>query len=133
MPVLHDVQVEIQGLSQIVRAFERSPQIAESEMQKAINTVPDILAKWTTPATNGGTVPYRTGFLVETFQKSTSRLMARWFPTREYAGYVELGTRFMKANPYMERILSRSKGEINELFSRALTAVSDRIAKESKS
>ncbi len=98
-------------------------------MQRAITTVADILAKHTVP----GVVPYRTGFLVQTFERRVGRLMAAWYPTRHYAPYVEFGTRFMKANPYMERILSRGKPEINDVFSTSLRLATERVAEDSRS
>lgn len=122
------ITVRIDNMPKIMAAFSRSPIIAEEEFQKPINMVPDILAKYTVP----GTVPYRTGALIQTFQRDLSKLQARWFPTRFYAPYVEFGTRFMKANPYMERILGKAQVEIRSQFESALERVTGRIASESK-
>ncbi len=122
------IQIEIPNLKKVMAAFSRSPEITQQEMQGVISMVPDILAKYTTP----DTVPYRTGLLVQTFQRDVSHFMARWFPTRNYAPFVEFGTRFMKANPYMERIAGKAKGEIDDAFANALDRVAERVANESK-
>lgn len=71
-----------------MNAFKKAPEIVEPTLQKAIVASQALLAKHTTRET----VPFRTGTLIRTFQFTSSRLLARWFPTRQYALYVHQGT-----------------------------------------
>lgn len=135
--------VEIRGLDKMLKAFSQAPEKAKPILQQAIDRTPDILAKNTTAST----VPFRTGLLVQTFKRDVQNLVARWFPTRFYAPFVEFGTRphvilpknkkalywpgaahpvrkvnhpGSKPNRFMERIRDHSTAEINDTFKEAL-------------
>ena len=102
-----------------------------------------------------GVVPWRTGFLTQSFQAQLEQGLLRWFPTASYAPYVEFGTRAhvitakdkqalywpgaahpvysvnhpgTQANPFMERIISQSQPEIDALFVGALAQIVQALA-----
>jgi hypothetical protein len=148
-----DVIVEIQNLKELQMAFRQYPKISEPILQKAIVASQAIFAKHTL---KNDPVPYRTGFLLQSFRFATGRLWARWFPTVSYAIYVHEGTRpheiyprnkralywegaehpvkrvshhGTKPNPFMEKIANKATGDINKLFIQALDLINKEIAK----
>src|SRR5690242_16391631 len=80
--------VTIQGLDQLVARLHEAPAIAAPILQRALMASQAILAKYTTK----GIVPWRTGFLVQSFRAEMTPGMLRWFPTADYASHVEFGT-----------------------------------------
>jgi hypothetical protein len=144
--------IEIAGINQLTAAFEQSPEIASPILQRALSASQAILAKNTTKAT----VPWRSGFLTQTFKAEMAGLILRWFPTASYAQFVEFGTKphdifpknakalywpgaehpvkmvhhpGTKANDYMGRIMAASVEEINASFGQALNLIVAAIAK----
>ncbi len=124
--------VKIKGLAELQRSFAASPEIVGHILEQAVARVPDILSKYT----NGSTVPYRTGQLMQTFRRSVAGLTAKWGPTVRYAPFVEFGHKqevgryvpaikrrlvqpFVKRNPFMERIRSAAKTDIDSTFKEA--------------
>lgn len=144
--------ITIPNLTKIKANFEKYPQISEPVYQRAIVASQVVMAKNTVK----GVVPWKTGNLLQTFRFTSGRLWARWFPTANYAGFVEFGTKphIIKiknaralanrdtgqifgttvhhpgtvANPYMERILEKSTPEINRLFAQAGDIIAKQIA-----
>jgi len=136
--------VDIQGLDTLTALLKEAPTTVEPILQQAIVTASDVLAKYTARPQ----VPYRTGFLIQTFRRDVQRLMARWFPTASYAKWVEDGTDphwieptsgylywkgaphpmarvfhpGTKGQPYMESILAAAKSDINDVFRQAISA-----------
>jgi hypothetical protein len=146
-----DFQVTIQGADQLVAKLKQAPSIAAPILQRAMSASQAILAKYTTKAT----VPWRTGFLTQSFRAEMSPAMLRWFPTASYAPFVEFGTRphtilptskqalywpgadhpvrsvnhpGTKPNPFMERIVAASQADINAQFGTALRQIVAAIA-----
>jgi hypothetical protein len=146
-----DFAVEIPNLSELVAALQKAPSIAAPILSRALSASQAILAKETTKET----VPWRTGFLVQSFRAELSGAMLRWFPTASYAPYVEFGTaphtitaRNAKAlfwpgaqhpvrsvhhpgtkpNQFMERIVAAATPDINTAFVTALTQITEAIA-----
>jgi len=147
-----DIEIEIKNLDSLRRALRDYPKISEPIFQKAIVASQAVLAKYTL---KNDPVPYRTGFLLQSFRFATGRLWARWFPTVKYAVYVHEGTRpheifpkFKRAlywegaehpvkrvrhpgtkpNPFMIKIAKKATPEINKLFLQALDKVNQEIA-----
>jgi hypothetical protein len=143
--------VTIQGLDQLVERLKEAPSIAAPILQRALAASQAILAKYTTK----GVVPWRTGFLVQSFRAEMTPSMLRWFPTANYAPYVEFGTKphtitaknakalywpgaqhpvmsvkhpGTKPNEFMERIIASAQGDIGETFGQALTNITAAIA-----
>lgn len=132
--------VKIKGLEELKRSFNSAPEIVGPILQKGIVISSQILSINTDSANGGGSVPYRTGGLIQSFRSDVQPLRARWFPTVYYAPYVEFGHRqevgryvpaikkrlvqpFVKKNPFMERIRNRSKDQINNVFMSALKEI----------
>ena len=149
-----DFQITIAGIAALTAAFETSPETSLPFLQRALAASSAILASNTTRAT----VPWRTGFLTQSFRAQMEGLTLRWFPTASYAPYVEFGTaphiiepkngkalfwpgaehpvRIVhhpgtKPNRFMERIVAASQDEINEMFGTALQQITAAIAKSS--
>lgn len=143
--------VTIEGLPALTARLAQAPEIAAPILQRALSASGAILAKNTTKAT----VPWRTGFLTQTFKAELTTGMLRWFPTASYAPYVEFGTKphtiypkdklalywpgaahpvksvnhpGSRANPFMERIVAASQDEINTQFATALGQITEAIA-----
>src|SRR5438045_9414987 len=81
--------VEIVGLEKLVAKLQQSPSIAAPILQRALSASGAVLAKHTVK----GVVPWRTGFLTQSFRAELTAGMLRWFPTASYAPYVEFGTK----------------------------------------
>ncbi len=146
-----DFEIQIQGLPQLIAGLQQAPSIAAPILQRALSASQAILAMNTTRET----VPWRTGFLVQTFQAVLTLGMLRWYPTASYARFVQFGTAphtiypkngkalywpgaahpvksvnhpGTRANPFMERIVAAATPEINETFGTALEQIVEAIA-----
>lgn len=143
--------IQIAGLDELVAKLKQAPEIAAPILQRALSASSAVLAKYTTK----GVVPWKTGFLVQSFRAEMTPGMLRWFPTASYAPYVEFGTAphvilpkdkkalywpgaahpvskvnhpGTKPNQFMERIIEQSQGAINDQFGAALQAIVTAIA-----
>lgn len=147
--------VAIPNLQALQEALASYPSIATPIIQSAVVAAQAILAKFTT----AGTVPIRTGYLVQNWAFEIGNLQARWYPRASYAPYVEFGTKphtivpvnkrvlanvsagqvfgtivhhpGTKANPFMERIVSAAQPEITDMFVKALEKITGQIATQS--
>lgn len=146
-----DFQIRINGIDQLIANLQQAPSIAAPILQRTLSASQAILAKYTTK----DTVPWRTGFLAQTFRAELSSGVLRWFPTASYAPFVEFGTKphviepknakalywpgadhpvkrvnhpGTKANPFMERIVAAATPDINTTFATALERVLQAIA-----
>lgn len=120
-----DYLVEIQGLPALNFALRNYQKLSEPIFQKAIMASGAVFGKNTL---KDNPVPWRTGNLLQSFRFRTGRLFAIWFPTAYYAVFVNDGTRFQKANPFMLKIVSKAEAEINKLFKEAADMVHRQIA-----
>jgi len=143
--------VTIVGLDQLVAKLRAAPSIAAPILQHALSASQAILAKHTVK----GIVPWRTGFLTQSFRAELTTGLLRWFPTASYAPYVEFGTKphtivprdkkalywpgashpvmrvnhpGTKPNAFMERIIAASQPEIDTMFGIALRQITAAIA-----
>jgi hypothetical protein len=146
-----DFKVQIVGLDQLLANLKKAPSLAASILQRALAASQAILAKHTVK----GVVPWRTGFLTQSFRAEMTTGMLRWFPTASYAPYVEFGTKphtivarakkalywpgadhpvrsvnhpGNKPNQFMERIVAASQPEIDARFGAALQEIVAAIA-----
>jgi hypothetical protein len=146
-----DFIIEIPNLNQIVAALKQAPDIVSPILQRALSASQAILAKYT----NKDTVPWRTGFLVQTFAAFLEAGKLHWYPTASYARFVQFGTAphmiFPKdkealywpgadhpvrsvhhpgtrANPFMERIVAAATPDINATFGVALKQITAKLA-----
>lgn len=146
-----EFSVTIKGLPELTAKLAQAPQIAAPILQRALSSSGAILAKHTVK----GVVPWRTGFLAQTFKAELSAGMLTWSPTASYAPFVEFGTAphiilpkdkkalfwpgaahpvarvnhpGTKPNQFMERIVAASQDEIDERFVNALSEITAAIA-----
>jgi hypothetical protein len=143
--------IQITGLTELIANLRDYPSISAPILQRALSASQAVLAQ----NTNKTNVPWRTGFLVQTFQAQLETGVLRWFPTASYARFVEFGTAphriapknamalfwpgadhpvrsvlhpGTRPNPYMERIVQASTDDINEQFGNALQQILQQIA-----
>ena len=146
-----EFNIQIRGLLTLVEKLVQYPEIAAPILLRAISESQAVLAQ----NTNRSTVPWRTGWLVQSFRWAQQDLTGYWFPTASYAGYVEFGTAphvieakdakalywpgaqhpvkrvnhpGTKANKYLERIINASEQGINDVFAQALDQIVQQIA-----
>jgi hypothetical protein len=133
--------VKVEGADELISRFAAAPSIVAPILQSALSASSAILAKNTIK----GVVPWRTGFLTQSFRAEITGFVLRWFPTASYAAAVELGHKqevgrfvpaigkrlvqpFVQGNPYMERIVERSQPEIDATFVHALEKITAAMA-----
>ena len=145
-----DFNVTIEGLDQFKATMAQAPSIVAPIIQGALSSSLAVLASHTTK----GIVPWRTGFLTQSFRQNLTALQGSWGPTASYAPAVEFGVgpspgRYVpaigkrlinsarpgfgmwpgfKGRSYMEQILSASQGEINIAFANALNRIVSALA-----
>jgi|GEM_PF-1521389 len=146
-----EFSITIVGLQQFVARLQQAPSIVAPILQRALMASQAILAKYTTKET----VPWKTGFLVQTFSAFMEPGKLHWYPTASYARFVEFGTLphrieakngqalfwpgadhpvrsvqhpGTKANPYMERIIAAATEDINGQFGKALEQITAALA-----
>lgn len=83
-----EFNVQINGLEGLLAKMRQAPQIAAPILQRALSASGAVLAKHTVK----GVVPWRTGFLVQSFRAELTTGMLIWKPTASYAPFVEFGT-----------------------------------------
>jgi hypothetical protein len=144
-------EVQIKGIDQLVKSLNNAPSISEPILQRAIDASQAVLAKNTL---KDDPVPWRTGNLLHSFRFESGRLQARWFPTANYASFVEYGRGFVypqkgkvlawtdqsgqtvfaryarpsKPRPFMGQILAKSQEGIEQVFRQALDLIVTQIA-----
>jgi len=146
-----EFDVQIQGLDQLTARLAQAPAIVAPILQRALSASQAILAKYTVK----GIVPWRTGFLTQSFRAELTPGMLRWFPTASYAPFVEFGTKphtilprdkkalywpgaahpvarvnhpGSKPNDFMGRIVAAAQPEIDTMFGTALQQIVTAIA-----
>lgn len=147
--------IEIPNIAQFTAAFEQYPEVSLPILQKALSAAGAVLAKNTTRST----VPWRTGFLTQSFAAQMVGLVLRWYPTASYARYVQFGTAphmiFPKdrmalfwpgaehpvrsvrhpgtrGQDYMGAIIKASQEDILGTFEKALEQITQKIAQQSE-
>lgn len=121
------LQVEIIGLKEIQKNFQRAPEIVEPILQRTVEAAQFALQKHTL---KDNPVPWRTGNLLQSFRFQKGRLQGSWFPTAEYAMSVYYprpasgeGGKGYPGNPYMDAILENAEDDVNGLFVQALDKI----------
>jgi len=141
-----EFSVTVTGLDALVAKLREAPSIAAPILQRALSASQAILARHTVK----GVVPWRTGFLTQSFRAEMTPGMLRWFPTASYAPFVEFGTKphvieaknakalywpgaahpvrkvnhpGTQPNQFLERIVAASQGEIDQTFALALDTI----------
>lgn len=113
-------EVTIENLAPLRSAFREYPKIAGPILQRALLATQFVFQKNTL---KNDPVPWRTGNLLQSFRFRTGNLQARWFPTANYAAFVEFGTQPHEIRPVRARVLAWKAGGIG---ARYVTAASGR-------
>jgi hypothetical protein len=146
-----DFLIQLTNIDQLVSAFQQAPSTVTPILQRALLASQAVLAKYTTRST----VPFITGFLLQSFSAYLEPGILHWYPTASYARFVEFGTAphviepkngralywpgaqhpvarvnhpGTKANPYMERIIAAATPDVNATFNTALQQIAKAIA-----
>jgi hypothetical protein len=146
-----DFLIRLNNIDQLISAFRQAPSIVPPIVQRALLASQAVLAKYTTR----DTVPFITGFLLQSFSAYLEPGILHWYPTASYARFVEFGTAphviepkngralywpgaqhpvarvnhpGTRANPYMERIIAAATPDINATFNAALQQIAKAIA-----
>lgn len=111
-----NISVEIEGLDEMKKAFDKSPalfvKIFDEAIKKTIFTLVGTSRQWT---------PVDTGFLRETGMQTTfEALVGRLDNTAPYAVYVHEGTKKMDARPFFDQGIETAQGDIDNFFDSAL-------------
>ncbi len=104
---MKEFEVTIPNLPDLKRAFREFPKIAAPILQRAIEGTAFVFQKNTL---KNDPVPWRTGNLTQSFRFRTAPLEARWYPTANYAHFVELGTKPHVIRPVKARALAWGQG-----------------------
>lgn len=123
------INITIRNRRQLQAAFRRAPNIAERHLQRGIDAAGATLAKNTQ---RDNPVPWRTGNLLQSFRARSGRLQHRWFPTANYALFLDQGTRFMRPRRFMQKIADKSQRGINEIFNTIAGRITSDIARKGK-
>lgn len=132
------VQVKIEGLDKIQKAFNNAPQIAGPIFARSINASLFLIQKYAIDEFFQFKLPRskRTGLLAVTFglpsngglKLATAESLSGYIgPTRKYAPYVYYGTSRMSPNPFIDRMVDKSVVEVNQVFKDALDQITNQL------
>ena len=126
-----NINITIQGAERLRAAFKKSPMIVRKHLDVAMEESAFQLEREIKPIT-----PYRTGRLRTSIGDETREGVRQISPFRteigttvEYAHFLEWGTRFMKARPYMSTGANKAMPEINRFFRQAAQNIAEEITK----
>ena len=129
------IEFKVKGLSKIVKALEEYPNYSRQIFANAINALLAELHKNAVDDNFQFKTPrmLRTGRLSSSFSEginlaSAYKLEGSIGPKVNYAIFVHEGTRYIKPNPFMERILKASLPKGNQYFQSAIDQIGRRIA-----
>lgn len=129
------IKMEIINLPEIKAAFAKAPSKMVKELNKAIGlTLQDIKREEVIEYKNYG-IRVITGGLIESVQRGIYQTNLRGevgpnvtdSPGVGYSGYVEGGTRYMKARPFLHSAVADVDERKNEYFKNAVQNVLDDI------
>lgn len=104
-----------------VEEFEKAVEKLDSAMQRQIH---EQLAKWAANVKDAAKqlAPVRTGYLRSSLYAEIQGWTAKIGAEASYAGFVEFGTRYMQARPYIYPALQRHLPQLEQIILEALDA-----------
>ncbi|RLI18381.1 hypothetical protein DRO44_01310 [Candidatus Bathyarchaeota archaeon] len=113
--------VEITCNLEGVEEFEKAVEKLDSAMQRQIH---EQLAKWAANVKDAAKqlAPVRTGYLRSSLYAEIQGWTAKIGAEASYAGFVEFGTRYMQARPYIYPALQRHLPQLEQIILEALDA-----------
>jgi len=144
--------LEIKGLDKLQAALVQYPKISGQIFANAINASLAVISKTANEGDSGSGGIFRfvtprskrTGLLSATFglpvnsgmkglDLATPGKLSGWVgPTRTYAIYVNDGTKYIRENPFMTRIVQAAQKSVDNIFVNALDKLTSEIANQSR-
>lgn len=121
------VQIKITNLPQIRSAFIRSPRIMARELDRAIKKAVLLIEKDSRAVT-----PVRTGFLRASHISNFGSLKGSVEVRAKYAPYVHFGTRFQRAQPFLQKSVDKNQSKVEQEFKRAVENTLNWIARHGR-
>lgn len=109
------ITIQIKGLDQVIRKFERMPREFINEMDKSVKRSAYLVEGESKKIT-----PVDTGRLRSSIMSSFSVLQAIIGPHTDYAIYVHEGTRYMQGRPFMKQGAEKAISAIKKEFQKAI-------------
>lgn len=110
-----DVKIKIKNLPQIRSAFMRSPRIMARNLNQAIRNVVVRIE-----GDSRRNTPVRTGFLRASHNSRFGNLEGVIDVKADYAPFVHFGTRFQRAQPFLQRAVDENENYIDKKFKEAV-------------
>ena len=112
-----EVTCNLEGVEEFKKAVEK----LDSAMQRQIR---EQLAKWAANVKDAAKqlAPVRTGYLRSSLYAEIQGWTAKIGAEASYAGFVEFGTRYMQARPYIYPALQRHLPQLEQIILEALDA-----------
>ena len=112
-----EVTCNLEGVEEFKKAVEK----LDSAMQRQIH---EQLAKWAANVKDAAKqlAPVRTGYLRSSLYAEIQGWTAKIGAEASYAGFVEFGTRYMQACPYIYPALQRHLPQLEQIILEALDA-----------
>jgi hypothetical protein len=131
------INVKIQGLSELQNNLRRYPQISAPIIQKGINDTGSLVYKSVQSNVRGSghsyqKRPYATGHLFQMIKLQPMPLGVVIWPDVNYAIYPHEGLSTSKKygrRPFMEDAVKDNKFKIDKIFKEALNKITERLAK----
>jgi HK97 gp10 family phage protein len=128
-----DIKITIRNADQIAKAFRQAPQLMRVAFPKAINKA--LLTIGGQAARNA---PVRTGNLRSSILDpnrglqlaNSTGFVGSVGSGTGYGGFVEGGTRFMRARPYLRPAVESTDAVIQEFFTEAVDSVFSQISRD---
>ena len=112
-----EITCNLEGVEEFKKAVEK----LDSAMQRQIH---EQLAKWAVNVKDAAKqlAPVRTGYLRSSLYAEIQGWTAKIGAEASYAGFVEFGTRYMQARPYIYPALQRHLPQLEQIILEALDA-----------
>jgi len=112
-----EVTCNLEGVEEFKKAVEK----LDSTMQRQIH---EQLAKWAANVKDAAKqlAPVRTGYLRSSLYAEIQGWTAKIGAEASYAGFVEFGTRYMQARPYIYPALQKHLPQLEQIILEALDA-----------
>lgn len=128
-----DVAIHIENIAQIRAAFQQAPKLMNRALVGAINK--SLLTVGSSAVKKS---PVRTGLLRGSIldpnrglQLATPSVFSGSVGSGVgYGGFVEYGTRFMRAQPYLRPAVEDTNGQVNQFFTDAVDSVFNAISRQ---
>lgn len=120
MPV--NLQIKLLGADQIIKAFEKAPQIVKKELKEAMTKAIIMLQGAAITET-----PVDTGRLRSAHQIKVGAFESKVYNKVQYASFVHDGTSRMRARPFYEWAKDKKEDDMTRVFEKGLDNIIKKI------